>query len=131
MPQTAKGLTLCYQSAALVGTPAGQIAQLAVYGRDGAQLGTLDGVLIEPATGRFSHLVVTRDLPNGVRRNLIPVESLIYLTCGAGTARLEVDAAALETSDLDLDSMPPMSEGVEQAGAPAGVGREGGGTGVR
>jgi hypothetical protein len=110
MPQTAKGLTLCYQSAALVGTPAGEIAQLAVYGRDGAQLGTLDGVLLEPDTGRFSHLVVKRNLPDGARRNLVPVESLIYLTCGAGTARLEVDADALETSDLDLESMPPMSE---------------------
>jgi hypothetical protein len=86
------------------------MAQLAVYGRDGAELGTLDGFLIEPGTGRFSHLVVKRDFSGGARRSVIPVDSLIYLTCDAGSARLEVDADALVTSDLDLDSIPPMGE---------------------
>lgn len=109
MQPTAKASNLCYLSAAVLGTPAGRMAQLAVCGRDGAELGTVDGILIEPGTRRFSHLVVRRASSDGTRRNLIPVESLIYLTSDAGTAHLEVDADALMTSDLDLDSIQAMS----------------------
>lgn len=113
MQPTAQGWNLCYLSAALVGTPIGQLARLAVCGRDGAALGTLDGILVEPATRRLSHLVVKRDARAGARRELIPVESLIYLTCDAATARLEVDADALVTSDVDLEALRLMGEAVD------------------
>jgi len=91
----------------------GWLTRLAVCGRDGAELGSVDGILIDPGTRRLSHLVVKRGVSDGARRELIPVESLIYLTGDAGTARLEVDAEALVTSDLDLEAIRRMSEVVE------------------
>jgi PRC-barrel domain len=113
MQQTAQSWNLCYLSAAVVGSPMGWLAQLAVCGRNGAELGTLDGILIDPGTRRLSHLVVQRGVLDGARRELIPVESLIYLTCDAGTARLEVDADALVSSDLDLEAIRLMGEAIE------------------
>jgi hypothetical protein len=91
----------------------GWLARLAVCGRDGAELGTLDGILVDPGTRRLSHLVVKRGVSDGARRELVPVESLIYLTCDAGTARLEVDAEALVTSARDLETIRLMTEAVE------------------
>lgn len=113
MQQTAQGWNLCYLSAAVVGTPMGWLARLAVCCRNGAELGALDGILIDPRTRRLSHLVVKRGVMDGARRELVPVESLIYLTCDAGTAQLEVDADALATSELDLDAIRLMSEAVD------------------
>ena len=113
MQQTAQSWNVCYLSAALVGTPMGQLARLAVCGRDGAALGTLDGILVEPGTRRLSHLVVKRSVSDGARRELIPVESLIYLTCSADTARLEVDADAMMASDVDFDALRLTSEAID------------------
>lgn len=101
---------LCYLNAAQVKTPAGQLAQISLCGQDGRRLGTVDGVLINPAERRISHLVVEGERLGGTHRYLVPADALIRMECDRGALRLEADADPSAGCDLDLDSIPAMTE---------------------
>jgi hypothetical protein len=101
---------LCYLDAARVGTPAGRLAEVTLCGRDGAPLGTLDGVLISPAERRVCYLVVESERLEGTRRYLVPADALIRMECERGALRLEADTDSSAIGEVDLDTIPPMTE---------------------
>jgi hypothetical protein len=101
---------LCYLDAARVGTPAGRLAEVTLCGRDGAPLGTVDGVLINPAERRVCYLVVESERLEGTHRYLVPADALIRMECDRGALRLEADADSVAGCDVDLDTIPPMTE---------------------
>lgn len=101
---------LCYLDAARVGTPLGRLARVSVCGRDGDELGTVDGVLINPAERRVVYLVVEGERLGGTHRYLVPADALIRMKCDRGALRLEADADSSDGCDLDVSSIPPMTE---------------------
>ncbi|HXW05876.1 MAG TPA: PRC-barrel domain-containing protein [Vicinamibacterales bacterium] len=101
---------LCYLNAANVGTPAGRLESVPVCGPEGEQLGTVDGVLIDPAARRVRYFVIESERLDGTHRYLVPADALIRMECDRGAMRLEADADPLGDCDLDLEAIPPMNE---------------------
>ena len=104
------GPRLCYLDATRVGTPLGRLARVSLCGRDGGKLGTVDGVLINPAERRVVYLVVESERLEGTHRYLVPADALIRMKCDRGALRLEADADPSAGCDLDLSTIPPMNE---------------------
>jgi hypothetical protein len=101
---------LCYVNAAQVGTPAGRLAYVTVCGRNGDRLGIVDGVLINPAERRICFLVVESERLDGTHRYLVSADDLIRMECDRGALRLEADADPSADCDVDLNSIPAMTE---------------------
>jgi hypothetical protein len=110
MDTPSTGPRLCYLDATRVGTPLGRLARVSLCGRDGDKLGTVDGVLINPAERRVVYLVVESERLEGTHRYLVPADALIRMKCDRGALRLEADADPSAGCDLDLNTIPPMNE---------------------
>jgi PRC-barrel domain len=99
---------LCYLDAHKVESPAGTLADLELCSRDDENLGTVEGVIIEPARRRVRYLVVRGGGWLGKSRYLLPFESLARLDQDR-VLRVETAAAELPRKSVDLREFRPFS----------------------
>ncbi len=99
---------LCYLDAHKVESPAGMLAELELCSRDDENLGTVEGVILEPARRRVRYFVVKGSGWFGKHYYLLPVESLARLEPD-GVLRIESPAADLPRKTVDLREIRPFS----------------------
>jgi hypothetical protein len=87
---------LRYLSASKVASPAGVLSELELRTPEDSSLGTVDGVLIDPAARRVCYYAVGRSRLFGRRRYLVPADRLPQLGQERGTLRLQLSAQELE-----------------------------------
>lgn len=90
------GSNLRYLSASKVASPAGALSELELRTPEDSKLGTLDGVLIDPAARRVCYYAVGRSRLFGRRRYLVPADRLPQLELDRGTLRVQLSAQELE-----------------------------------
>lgn len=102
---------LCYLRAGNVLSPAGRLQGVTLESYTDEPLGTLDGVVIDPAERRLRYLVVQRRgwLRRG--RCLLPIAGTMQMDREHGTLRVEVEPAQLdECPGFDPASIPEFSD---------------------
>jgi hypothetical protein len=99
---------LRYLDARKVDSPAGPLAGLELCSRDNENLGTEEGVIIEPARRRVRYFVVKRSGWLVKDRYLLPVESLARLE-SERVLRIEDSSAELSRRPVDLRQIRPFS----------------------
>jgi uncharacterized protein YrrD len=77
---------------------------------DGKSLGSVDGVLIDPAERRIRHYVVQSTGWFGAKRNLVSAEQPVHIDHAAHVLRLEADAQDVFRKPFDPDSVRPFSD---------------------
>jgi hypothetical protein len=85
---------LCYVEASKVMGPTGDLAELEIRSMTDEQLGSLDGVLIDPTEGRLRYFVIERPGWRKPRRCLFPL-AVAHVERDAKTLRLDVEPAEL------------------------------------
>jgi hypothetical protein len=80
---------LCYLDASKVSSPAGELCRLHLISDDNKPLGSVQGVLIDPAQRRVRYYVVKSKGWFANRRYLVPTEAAARVE--GGTLRLSVD----------------------------------------
>jgi hypothetical protein len=99
---------LRYLDAASVRHRSGTLAGVCVCTEADQPLGSLDGVLVEPAARRLRFYVVTRQELPSAERYLVPAAAPTVLDADRATLRVDVDPADLRP--LDADAVRPFSE---------------------
>ena len=100
--------TLRYLDADHVNHPSGTFAGVALWSEDDQKLGTISGVLVEPASRRVQYFVIERRTALRPRRYLLPVDSLPVLR--AGDRKLVVSAKVEDLQRFDLRLVEPFSD---------------------
>ena len=103
------GNELCYLDARKVESPAGILANLELCSRDDERLGTVEGVILEPARRRVRYFVVS-DGDRRKARYLLPVEHLAQLDPDRPRLRIDSAAAEIPRHSIDLDEIRPFSD---------------------
>lgn len=85
---------LRYLSASKVASPAGVLSELELRTPEDSKLGTVDGVLIDPAARRVCYYAVGTSRMFGRRRYLVPADRLPQLE--RGTLRVQLSPQELE-----------------------------------
>ena len=85
---------LRYLSASKVASPAGVLSELELRTPEDSKLGTVDGVLIDPAARRVCYYAVGTSRLFGRRRYLVPADRLPQLE--RGTLRVQLSPQELE-----------------------------------
>ena len=101
---------LCYLPAKDVEIPAGSLEGLDLCGQDDRKLGTLDGVLIDPAERRVRYFVVQSQGWLGKKRYLLSADETAHLGPEEHVLRVDVDASDSWRHSFDADSVPAFSE---------------------
>ena len=105
-----QNLKLCYLDASKVKSPLGELAALKLESTGKRELGTLDGVLIDPAQRRVRYYVVDQSSWFRSRKYLIPTDCPASVEPQRNVLRLEVQPGDL-TSYRDIrDSVRPWSD---------------------
>jgi PRC-barrel domain len=99
---------LRYLDARKVQSPAGTLADLELCSRDNQNLGTVEGVIIEPARRRVRYFVVKRGGWLAKDRFLLPVESLACLE-SERVLRIDDSSAEVSRRAVDLGQIPRFS----------------------
>lgn len=99
---------LCFLEASRVFTPAGDLARVELCGPDDVKVGTVDGVLIDPAHRRVRYFVVEAPGWFTSRRYLVPADEPIRVERDGRTLRLEDDAEL--SREFDMRSARPMTD---------------------
>ena len=105
---TAQTDTLRYLDADHVNHPSGTFAGITLWSEDEQKLGTISGVLVEPASRRVQYFVIERRTTLRPRRYLLPVDSLPVLC--AGDCKLVVAAKVDDLQRFDLRLVEPFSD---------------------
>jgi hypothetical protein len=100
--------TLRYLDADHVKHPSGTFAGVTLWSEDDQKLGTITGVLVEPASRRAQYFVIERRTALRPRRYLLPVDSLPVLC--AGNRKLVVSAKVEDLQRFDLRLVEPFSD---------------------
>jgi hypothetical protein len=87
---------LRYLSASKVASPAGALSELELRTPEDSKLGTVDGVLIDPAARRVCYYAVGTSRLFGHRRYLVSADRLPQLEQDRGTLRVQLSAQELE-----------------------------------
>jgi hypothetical protein len=105
-------LQLCYLDAGKVRCGAsGDLEGLKLSSETDEALGTLDGVVIDPAERRVRYFVVHRRGWFKSRRYLVPADCPAQIASDRRTLRLPVDRDKLTTcEEFDAASIPPYSD---------------------
>jgi len=111
MPQTAANLplsALCYLEASKVDSPVGALSELALVTTEGEPIGSIAGVVIEPAARRVRYFDV---LSNGWRRRhyLVSADQLAQIDSEKGVLRL-LDTDIAEVGDVDAAGLHRFSD---------------------
>jgi hypothetical protein len=103
--------SLCYLNAANVQSPAGELADVDLRSPDDEPLGTVEGVLIDPAERRVRYFVV--ESPGWLRRRhyLLPADAPARVEADRKTLRLDVKPDELaRCPEFDSKSVRQFSE---------------------
>ena len=98
---------LRYLDAAHVEHPAGMLAGIRVCSATGEVLGSVEGVLLEPARRRIHYFVLERAALLARRRYLLPVDDLVL---NAEDRTIDVEANAPELERFDARSVAAFSD---------------------
>ena len=90
-----KATNLCYLSASRVKSPAGALSELELRTPEDSKLGTVDGVLIDPAARRVCYYAIGTQKLFGRRRYLVPADRPAQLEPERRTLRLQLSADEL------------------------------------
>jgi hypothetical protein len=90
---------LCYLEASRVLGPTGLLAALDVRTRRDQRVGTIDGVVIDPAERKLRFFVVEPSGSVNHRRILLPVEAAGAVAHEGGTLRIELESGDMATLD--------------------------------
>jgi PRC-barrel domain len=102
---------LRYLSASKVASPAGVLSELDLRTPEDSKLGTVEGVLIDPAARRVCYYAVGRSRLFGRRRYLVPADRLPQLEQDRGTLRVQLSPQELERCpQLDRNRVPEFSD---------------------
>lgn len=102
---------LCYLRAGNVQSPAGTLQGVTLESHTDEPLGTLNGVVIDPAERRLCYLVVQRRGWLRRERCLLPVAQPMQIDRDHGTLRVEVEPAELDgCQGFDPASIPEFSD---------------------
>jgi len=83
---------LCYLDASKVMGPAGLLASLDVRTRHDQSLGSIEGVLIDPAERKLRYFVIESPKSADHRRYLLPIEAAATMTPEGTCLRLVMEA---------------------------------------
>ena len=103
-------LRLCYLNASKVRSPLGNLAALKLESDGQQRLGTLDGVLIDPAERRIRYFVVEKPGWFRSRRYLIPTDCPARVELDRNALCLELEPHDLASYDDVVDSVHPFSD---------------------
>jgi hypothetical protein len=101
---------LCYLDAARVESPAGVLSELDVLTADGQPLGTVTGVVIEPAARRVRYYDVRSTGWFNRRRYLLEADQLAQLDAERKAIRLRGEHEAPEVRNLDPRTLRQFSD---------------------
>lgn len=104
------GDSLCYLSAHEVRLPSGTLAGVSLCSLDDETLGTVDGVLIDPALRRVRYYVVESRGWLGSRRYLLSADEPAHLEPDDNILRVEADAESVSRRTFDPDSVREFSD---------------------
>jgi len=93
---------LCYLDASRVMGPAGLLASVDVRTRHDQPLGSIEGVLIDPAEHKLRYFVIESPGASSQRRYLLPIEAAATMAPEGTSLRLDMetdDFTALEVFD--------------------------------
>jgi PRC-barrel domain protein len=110
VPRTVEADTLCYLSARDVEIPAGTLAGINLCSLDDEKLGTVEGVLIDPAMRRVRYFVVESRGWLGSKRYLLSADEPAHLESDDHILRLESDANDVARRVFDPDSVRVFSD---------------------
>jgi hypothetical protein len=99
---------LRYLHATQLEHPSGTMAGLLLKTEDDQPLGALDGVLLEPSSGRVRYYVVKRRGTLMQHRYLLDADNPTVLNAANGTLRVDAGRADLER--VDLRDVPVYSQ---------------------
>jgi hypothetical protein len=102
--------TLCYLSARDVEIPAGTLAGMELCSLDGENLGTLDGVLIDPALRRLRYLVIASGGWLGRARYVLSADEPVHFELRENIMRLDAKAGAIARHAFDPALARPFSD---------------------
>lgn len=112
MPETAANhlplSALCYLEASKVDSPAGALSELALVTTEGRPIGSIAGVVIEPAARRVRHFDV---VSTGWRRRhyLVSADQLAQIDSAKGVLR-RLDTDITEVGDVDAAGLHRFSD---------------------
>jgi sporulation protein YlmC with PRC-barrel domain len=101
---------LCYLVASKVESPAGVLSDLSVLTADGKPLGTVAGVVIEPAARRVRHYDVQSTGWFSRRHYLLEADQLVQLEGERKAVRLRATDEVREVRNLDPRALRPFSD---------------------
>jgi hypothetical protein len=90
--------------------PAGTLAGLDLCGSDDTKLGTLDGILIDPANRRLRYFVIESQGWLGKKRFLLSADEPAHLERGDSVLRVDVDTHEPWRETFDADSVRSFTE---------------------
>ena len=99
---------LRYVEATQIEHPEGTLAGLSLCTQDGEQLGSLNGILVEPASRRIRYFVVERD--NMLRRRRYLLAGDTPASIEAVDRKLRVMAREADLERFDSRSVQPFSD---------------------
>jgi len=99
---------LRYLKAAQVGHPTGTLAGVEIRTKNDERLGSIGGILVEPAQRRARYFVVERSAILRRRRYLVSVDRLATLSAEDGT--IYIDASEEVIEGFDPASVAPFSD---------------------
>jgi hypothetical protein len=106
--ENAETTNLRYLDATQVTHPSGTLAGMTICTQEDAQLGAIDGVLVEPSTRRIRFFVVKTPALLSRRRFLLPADMPAILH--ENDSRLVVHAHAEDLERFDSRSVRPFSD---------------------
>src|SRR5262249_8698528 len=101
---------LCYLAAADVAIPEGTLAGVDLCSRDEKRLGTLDGVIIEPAGRRVRYYVVESKGWFSAKRFLLPADQPTRLEPDDHILRIDLEADDVRRAEFDREGVRQFSD---------------------
>lgn len=98
---------LRYLDADRIETPLPNLSAADVLDRHGRRLGSVDGVVVDPARRKAVYLVIRRDDLVRSRRRLLPFED-IHVDAASAVLRVDSDATTFE--DFEARDYPAFSD---------------------
>jgi hypothetical protein len=102
--------SLRYLGAEAVECPAGTLDGLSLFTQDEEALGTIDGVLIDPASRQVRYYVVDGSRLFSRRRYLVPADAPAVVLPEHKAVRVEIPADRIERQRFDARSVPRFSD---------------------
>ena len=101
---------LCYLAAQDVEIPEGTLAGVDLCSLDHKRLGTLDGVIIDPATRRVRYYVVESKGWFSAKRFLLPADQPTRLDSDEHVMHIDLDADHVRRAEFSRDAVREFSD---------------------